>query len=712
MARQTSFRVLAGFAVLAALVGFLAAGGHRYLGFDTLKAQQAALAARHAAHPWATAAAFFAAYVAYTGLSLPGAALLTLLAGAVFGLLGGTVLVSFASAIGATAAFLLARFVLRDWVQERFGPRLAAINRGVARDGAFYLFLLRLTPAVPFFLINVAMGLTPMRARTFYWVSQVGMLAGTLVYVNAGTQLARLASPRDILSWSLAGALLLLGLFPLAAKKAGDALRARRVYARWRKPRRFERNVVVIGAGAAGLVAAYIAAALRARVTLVERARMGGDCLYTGCVPSKALLRAARLAADMRQAGEYGLRDASPSIDFAAVMERVQRVVRAVEPHDSPERYASLGVECVHGEAKITSPWTVQVDGGRTISTRSIVIAAGARPIVPPLPGLERIDVLTSENVWDLRERPDPLLVLGGGPVGCELAQAFARLGSRVIQVEMQPRLLPREDPDVSALLASRFAAEGIDVRTGYRALRVEAGRVLVCQAEGGEVQLPFDRLLCALGRVPNTAGYGLEALGIPVSAARTVETNEYLQTVYPNIYACGDVAGPWQFTHTASHQAWYAAVNALFAPLRRLRLDDSVIPWATFTDPEVARVGLNEADAAARGVRYEATVYRLEELDRAIAEGATQGFVKVLTAPGSDRVLGAAIVGERAGDLVVEFILAMKHGLGLNQLLGTIHVYPTFAEGAKQAAGAWRRAHAPARALQLLERWHAWRRG
>jgi pyruvate/2-oxoglutarate dehydrogenase complex dihydrolipoamide dehydrogenase (E3) component/uncharacterized membrane protein YdjX (TVP38/TMEM64 family) len=698
--------------VLGVLVAFVAAGGHRYLSFETLKGQQAALQARYAAHPWQAAAGFFALYVAFTGLSIPGAALLTLAAGAVFGLAWGTLLVSFASAIGATLAFLLARFVLREWVQERFGERLAALNRGVARDGAFYLFLLRLTPAVPFFLINLAMGLTPMRARTFYWVSQLGMLAGTVVYVNAGTQLASLAAPQDIVSWRLVGALLLLGVFPLAAKKAAELLRARRVYARWSRPKRFERNLVVIGAGSAGLVAAYIAAALRARVTLIEKARMGGDCLYTGCVPSKALIRSARLAAEIRNARELGLRAARPEVDFAAVMERVQRVVRAIEPHDSPERYGALGVECLQGEARITSPWTVQVDGQRVLTARAIVIAAGARPIVPPLPGLERIEVLTSDNVWELRELPERLLVLGGGPVGCELAQAFARLGSQVTLVEMQERLLSREDPEVSALIAGRFAEEGVDVRTAHRALRVDAGRVLVCEAAGAQVALPFDRLLCALGRVANTAGYGLEELGIPVTPARTVEANEFLQTVYPNIYACGDVAGPWQFTHTASHQAWYAAINALFAPLRRLRVDDRVIPWATFTDPEVARVGLNESDAAARGVRHETTLYRLDELDRAVAEDAARGFVKVLTAPGSDRVLGATIVAERAGELIVEFVSAMKHRIGLNRILGTIHIYPTLAEANKYAAGVWRRAHAPQRLLAALERFHAWRRG
>jgi pyruvate/2-oxoglutarate dehydrogenase complex dihydrolipoamide dehydrogenase (E3) component/uncharacterized membrane protein YdjX (TVP38/TMEM64 family) len=709
MARRTFSRLLIAAALVAALAGFFAVGGPRYLSFDSLKAQQASLQALYGAHPWRAALGFFALYVAYTGLSLPGAALLTLVAGAVFGLAWGTLIVSFASSLGATVAFLAARFVLRDWVRRRFGERLAAIDRGVAREGALYLFVLRLTPAVPFFLINLAMGLTPMRAATFYGVSQLGMLAGTLVYVNAGTQLASLASPRDVLSWPLAGALLLLGVFPLVAKRLADAVRARRVYARWPRPRRFERNLVVIGAGSAGLVAAYIAAALRARVTLIEKERMGGDCLNTGCVPSKALIRAARLAADIRRAPEFGLR-AHAEVDFAAVMERVARVVQAIAPHDSVERYSALGVECLHGEGKITSPWTVQV-GGRTLTTRAIVVAAGARPAIPPIPGIEGVDLLTSDNVWQLRELPRRLVVLGGGPIGCELAQAFARLGSQVTQVEMGERLLAREDPEASALLARRFAAEGIDVRTGHRALRVEARR-LICAAAGGEVEIAFDRLLCAVGRTANTAGYGLETLGVPVTPGRTLEANEFLQTVYPNIYACGDVAGPWQFTHTASHQAWYAAVNALFAPWRRLRVDASVIPWTTFTEPEVARVGLNESEAAARGVAYEATVYGIEYLDRAIADGAAEGLVKVMTAKGSDRVLGATIVGERAGELIAEFVTAMKHGIGLKKILATIHVYPTFAEANKYAAGAWRRAHVPGRALAVLERFHAWRRG
>ena len=697
--------------VVVAIAAFFASGAHRYFTFEQIKLEQARLAARFRADPAATVAVFFALYVGVAALALPGAALLTLAAGAIFGFFWGVVIVSFASSIGATLSLLLSRFVLRDWVRQRYAARLQAVDRGIEKEGAFYLFTLRLIPAAPFFVVNVLMGLTGLRTWTFYWVSQLGMLAGTLVYVNAGTQLGAIDSPRGILSPGLIGAFVVLGFFPLIAKRLVEFIRARRVYRRWKKPRSFDRNLVVIGAGSAGLVAAYIAAAVKAKVTLVERDRMGGDCLNTGCVPSKALLKSARVVAEMRRAAEYGLRVPRVEFDFAEVMERVQRVVSEVAPHDSVERYTGLGVECIRGEAKITSPWTVQIDGGRTLTTRAIVIAAGARPLVPPIPGIESVRVLTSDTVWELRELPPRLLVLGGGPIGCELAQAFARFGSRVTQVEMLPRLLAREDPEVSDMVRKAFDAEGIDVRTGHRALRVDPGRTLVCEHEGREVRLQFDALLCALGRTPNTAGYGLEELGIPVTKARTVETNEYLQTLYPNIYACGDVAGPYQFTHTASHQAWYAAVNALFSPLRRFRADYSVIPWATFTEPEVARVGLNESEAKEKAIAYEATVYGIDDLDRAIADGAARGMVKVLTAPGSDRILGATIVGEHAGELIIEFITAMKHGIGLNKILGTIHIYPTLVEANKYAAGAWKRTHAPRRVLAYLERFHTWMR-
>ena len=706
-------------AMLVALVAaFFAAGGHRYLTFESIKAQQAAIEAYHQAHPWRTASGYFLVYVAVTGLSLPGAAIMTLAGGAVFGLLWGTVIVSFASSIGATLAFLASRFLLRDWVQSRFGHNLRALNEGVTKEGAFYLFTLRLIPVVPFFAINLAMGLTPMRAWTFYWMSQVGMLAGTIVYVNAGTQLAAIESPSGILSPALIGAFLLLGFFPLIAKRIVDMVKARRVYAKWARPVRFDRNLVVIGAGSAGLVSAYIAAAVKAKVTLVEKHRMGGDCLNTGCVPSKALIRTTRLLAQIRRAPEFGIKSAHAEFDFADVMERVRRVVKTVEPHDSVERYTKLGVECLHGEARIASPWSVEVKtaaGMQTLTTRAIVIAAGGRPFVPPIPGIEDTGYLTSDTVWDLRELPPRLVVLGGGPIGSELAQCFARLGSRVTQVEMLARILIREDPEISQLVADRFQAEGIAVLTGHKAksFGVENGeKVLIAEHDGKDVRIPFDQLLVAVGRVANTQGYGLEELGIPVTKARTVETDEYLRTIYPNITACGDVAGPYQFTHTAAHQAWYAAVNALFGGLKKFRADYSVIPWATFTDPEVARVGLNETEAKEKNVPYEVTTYGLDDLDRAIADEEAHGVVKVLTVPGKDRILGVTIVGEHAGDLIVEYIAAMRHGIGLNKILGTVHIYPTFAEANKYAAGAWKRAHAPEKLLKWVEKYHSWMRG
>jgi pyruvate/2-oxoglutarate dehydrogenase complex dihydrolipoamide dehydrogenase (E3) component/uncharacterized membrane protein YdjX (TVP38/TMEM64 family) len=700
-------------AIVAAVAAFFLLDLGRYFSLDFFRAQQAAIDGYYRAHPLQTAAIYFTVYVIVTGLSLPGAAVMTLAGGAIFGLLWGTVIVSFASTLGATFAFLASRFLLHDWVQARFGDKLKPINDGVAREGAFYLFALRLVPAFPFVAINLVMGLTPIRTWTYLWVSQVGMLAGTIAYVYAGTQLSEFR-----LSFGLVAAFTLLGLFPLIAKKALDAIKARRVYARWTKPAKFDRNLVVIGAGSAGLVSAYIAAAVKAKVTLIEKHRMGGDCLNTGCVPSKALIRTTKLLAQIRRAKEFGIRSAHAEFDFADVMERVRRVVRTIEPHDSVERYTKLGVECLQGEAKITSPWSVEVKtaaGTQTLTTRAIVIAAGGRPFVPPIPGIENTGYLTSDTIWDLRALPQRLVVLGGGPIGSELAQCFARLGSKVTQVEMLPRILIREDPEISQLVAEQFAADGIAVLTGHKAksFRVENGeKVLIAEHDGRDVRIAFDQLLVAVGRVANTQGYGLEELGIPVTKTRTVETDEYLRTIYPNITACGDVAGPYQFTHTAAHQAWYAAVNALFGGLKKFRADYSVIPWATFTDPEVARVGLNETEAKEKNISYETTRYGIDDLDRAIADEAAHGVVKVLTVPGQDKVLGVTIAGEHAGDLIVEYISAMRHGIGLNKILGTIHIYPTFAEANKYAAGAWKRNHAPQGLLQWVERYHAWRRG
>ena len=711
-------RLLLALGVLLLLGAYFVFDLGRYVSLDFFRAEQQAIMAWRAAEPVLAALLFLLIYIAATALSLPGAAILTLVAGAVFGLAWGTLLVSIASTIGATLAFLMARFLMRDWVQARFGEKIRTINERVEKEGAFYLFTLRLVPVFPFFVINLAMGLTPIRTWTFFWVSQLGMLAGTLVYVNAGTQLAQIDSLQGILSPGLLASFALLGLFPLVAKQMINLMKKRRVYKGWQRPKSYDRNLVVIGAGSAGLVTSYIAAALQAKVTLIEKHRMGGDCLNTGCVPSKALIRSAKLMSHINRAKEFGIKAVKADFDFADVMERVHRVIKQVEPHDSVERYESLGVEVIEGSARITSPWSVDIEtaeGRQTLTTRNIVIATGARPRVPEIPGIDEVGYLTSDTVWSLREQPKRLLVLGGGPIGSELTQAFARLGSQVTQVESSPRLLSREDPDVSALVAKRFREEGVDLRLSHRAVRFElenGQKWLIALNKETEqaVRIPFDQVLVAIGRGANLQGFGLQELGIP--AERTIETNEFLQTLYPNIYAAGDVAGPYQFTHTAAHQAWYAAVNALFDPIRKFRADYSVIPWSTFVDPEVARVGLNENDAKAQGIPYEVTTYGIDDLDRAIADEEAHGMIKVLTVPGKDKILGVTIVGEHAGDLLAEYVLAMRHNIGLNKVLGTIHVYPTMAEANKYVAGNWKRAHAPQRVLAWVERFHAWRRG
>jgi pyruvate/2-oxoglutarate dehydrogenase complex dihydrolipoamide dehydrogenase (E3) component/uncharacterized membrane protein YdjX (TVP38/TMEM64 family) len=689
----------------------------QYLNLQTLKEQQAAIQSFQTNNPLLSVAGYFVLYVVATALSFPGATLLTLAGGAVFGLLWGTVIVSFASTIGATLAFLMSRYLLRDWVSQRFGQRLAAIDDGVRREGGFYLFTLRLVPAFPFFLVNLLLGLTAMKTWTYFWVSQLGMLAGTVVYVNAGTQLAKLDSLSGILSPSLLGSFVLLGIFPLIARKLVEIVRTNKVFANWQKPARFDRNLVVIGGGSAGLVTSYIASAVKAKVTLVEKHKLGGDCLNTGCVPSKALIRSARFLSHVARSQEFGIASANAQFEFADVMARVQAVIKTVEPHDSAERYTGLGVDVVQGCARIVSPWEVDItreDGStQRLATRSIVIATGARPFVPPIPGIEEVGYLTSDNVWNLRDLPKRLVVLGGGPIGSELTQAFARLGAKVTQVEMAPRIMIREDPEVSELVTQRFRAEGIDVLLNHRARQfiVDSGeKILIAEHEGQDVRIPFDAVLVAVGRAANLKGFGLEELGVPTG--RTVETNEFLQTNYPNIYAAGDVAGPFQFTHTAAHQAWYAAVNALFDPFKKFKADYSVIPWATFVEPEVARVGLNELEAKEKGIPYEVTTYGIDDLDRAIADSEAHGFLKVLTVPGKDKILGVTIVGEHAGDLIAEYVLAMKQGIGLNKILGTIHIYPTLAEANKYVAGNWKKAHAPQKLLAWVERFHAWRRG
>ncbi|WP_459874471.1 FAD-dependent oxidoreductase [Halomonas shantousis] len=702
----------AGIVLLVAV--YVVSGAPEVLTLDRLQAEQSRLQAWLADEPAWGAGGFFLIYVIAAALSLPGVVLLTLLAGALFGLVWGVLLVSFASTLGATLAFLLSRWLLRGVVERRFRRQLDYVNRGMAREGAFYLFSLRLIPLFPFFVINLVMGLTRMRVGTFYWVSQLGMLPGTLVYVNAGRELGQLESLGDILSPSLIISFALLGLFPLLSRRIVRSLRRRRAARRYSRPSRFDYDIVVIGAGSAGLVASYIAAALRARVALVERASMGGECLNTGCVPSKALLRAARAANDVRDAARFGVHAQAPCVDFAAVMDHVRESIRRVAPHDSRERYESLGVEVFEGQAFLQTPWRVSV-GERALSTRQIIIATGGRPRIPELPGLENVEFLTSENVWQLESLPKRLVILGAGNIGCELGQAFVRLGSEVTLVSHSAQILPRESEDVADVLRQRLEAEGATLRLGWRATRVETderhGHALLIERDGEEMALGFDRLLIAVGRVANVSGLGLEALGIPLRDDGTLEVDETLRSLQPNIWACGDVAGPYQLTHAGSHQAWHAAVNALFGAFKTFKVDYRTLPMVTYTQPEVARVGLSEREAQRQGIAFETTRFEFAELDRAIAEGATEGFVKVLTVPGKGRILGATLVGEHAGELLTPFLLAMRHGLGLNKLLGTLYPYPTLSESSRAVAGLWRQRHKPERILAWLARYFAWRR-
>ena len=685
----------------------------QYVSLDELRQRRDQLLTFTEQHFWGMLAAYMAVYILMAALSLPGAAILTLAGGALFGLVAGSIAVSFASSIGATLVFLAARFLFRDSIQKKFKKRLRAINAGVEKDGAFYLLALRLVPVFPFWVINLVMALTPIRTWTYYWVSQVGMLPATIVYVNAGTQLGQIESTGDILSPGLIGAFALLGLLPLILRLVLRILNNRKVYAGHQKPKSFDYNVIVLGAGSAGLVAAYIGATIKAKVALIEKNKMGGDCLNTGCVPSKALLRTARLVQQARESERFGIRSMSADFSLADIMQRVRDVIRKIEPHDSPERYRGMGVDVIEGEGRLVSPWAVAVNG-KTKTARSIILATGAEPLVPPIDGLPEIDYLTSDSVWELNELPERLAVLGGGPIGAELAQAFARLGAKVTVIEMADRLLPREDPDASDQLMQRLEREGLRLATSHKARRFEAigdsGRV-ICEHDGEDVTIEFDRLLVALGRKARTRGFGLEELGVRVSDRGTIETDPFLRTNFPNILVCGDVAGPYQFTHVAAHQAWFASVNALLAPFWSFRADYRVIPWATFTEPEVARVGMSETEAREQDIDYDVTRYGIDDLDRAIADSADSGFVKVLTEPGKDRILGATIVGAHAGELIAELILAMKHGLGLNKVLGTIHIYPTMTEANKFAAGEWKKARKPEAVLRLAKRFFAWRR-
>jgi len=685
-------------------------GATQFLTLEFLKSNIDSLKQQIQVQPLLFILGFFGVYVLSTAVSLPGATILTLAAGALFGLAKGFVIVSFASTFGATLAMLISRFFLRNWVQSKFADKLKVINEGIEKEGAFYLFTLRLAPLFPFFLVNLAMGLTHIRLLTYFFVSQLGMILGTLVYVNAGVELSKIESLSGILTPKLFMAFTLLGILPIISKKIINSFKARKVYKRFKKPSKFDYDMIAIGGGAAGLVTSYISATVKAKVALIEKHQMGGDCLNTGCVPSKAIIKSASIAHLQQSASQYGFEKITTDFEFKKIMNRVHNVIKKIEPHDSRARYTSLGVDCIEGEAKILSPWEVQVNG-KILTTRNITIATGASPFVPPLKGIEQINYRTSENLWQMETLPKRFVVLGGGPIGLEMAQSFARLGSQVTVVEMSPRIMIREDEDVSKLITQTLEHEGVSIRTSTKAIGFE-GHSLIVETSTGSEKIEFDEILIAIGRRPRTKGFGLEELNIPLRKNGTIETNDYLQTIYPNIFACGDVTGPYQLTHMAGHQAWYCAVNGLFGFLKKFKVDYSAVPWSTYTDPQVATVGLTESAAKEKGIAYELTKYGIDDLDRAIADSSDHGFIKVLTKPETDQILGATIVGVQAGDLISEFTLAVKWKLGLNKILSTIHPYPTMAESLKYTAGVWKQNHKPDWVMPWLTRFHAWRRG
>ena len=679
---------------------------------SALKEKQAQLQDIVTNFPLYSAGIFFLSYVIFAGLSLPGVIVFTLAAGALFGLLQGVILVSFASTIGAFLAFLVARFLLHDKFQEKFSNRLVTVNEKVKREGAYYLFFLRLVPIFPFFLINILMALTPIRASLFYWVSQAGMLPATILYVNAGAQIAKISSAKDIISPPMLFAFVLLGIFPFIAKWFVSLLKSKMAYKNFKKPRHFDYNTIVLGGGSAGLVAAYTTSTLQGKAMLIEREQMGGDCLNTGCVPSKSIIRSAKFIADIKRAQSFGVAKSNYEFDFKNIIQRVHQKIATIAPKDSVQRYSELGVDCEQGSATIISPWQIKLNE-KTFSTKNIIIATGATPHIPELSGLEQVPYFTTDSIWSLEQLPKHLLIIGAGPIGCELGQAFARLGARVTIVQRRSRILPNEDEAAAELIEQALTLDKVTLCTNFCTQKVSSENgsiVLEGTHEGVPVKISSSHLLVATGRQANLLG--LDALDLETDKHNRLLVNQTLQTRFPNIFACGDVTSSMQYTHAASHQAWYAAFNALFRPLKMFKCSLENIPRAIFTDPEIASIGITEQQAITRNIEHQVITFPMDDIDRAITDNATEGFIKVITAGNSDKILGVCIVGEHASELITEFVLAKTNNLGLNKVLKTVHIYPTRSEINRMVAGKWRREQISPRTISLLSKFQRWRLG
>ena len=680
---------------------------YQYVTLEELKSHQVTLSEFYKNNPVVSMTAYMAIYIVVTAISFPGAAVMTLAGGAIFGLIPGIIAASFASTIGGTLAFLATRFLFRDYVQHRFANKLKIINKEIEKDGALYLLSLRLLPVLPYFLLNLLMALTPIKTGIFYIITQAGMLPTTIVYIVAGTQLATIETADDIVSFNVLASFGLLAVFPWITKGFITILRRRKITRKFRKPERFEYNLVIIGGGAAGLAASHVGAAYGAKVALIEKEKMGGNCLNTLCVPSKSLIKSAKVAHYAKNAAKFGFKETDIDFDFAGVMERVHSIIRQLAPNNSAEHCTELGVDCYHGRAMVSSPWEVKVDT-KVLTTKALVIATGSTPIIPDIPGSDRIRILTSDTIWHHKRLPEKLVILGGGPTGCELAQVFGRIGSRMTLVERGERILPDEDTDISELVRVRLETEGIRILTECRtdSIIIEDGKkYLTCTRKQERIHIEFTEILAAIGRRAQAFGFGLEDIGVTFHEDGTVETDQYLGTRVFNVFGAGNVTNPCQSKQVSTYQAAVAATNAMFVGFKRTMADYRVIPWTIFTDPEVARVGLNEKEARKKGIEYEITIFDMADLDRAHTESETSGVIKILTHPGKDMIIGVTIVSTHAGEMIAEFVLAMKHGLGLKKIFKTVHAYPTFAEAAGLAAGKWKKAHTPPGIFRFLSR-------
>lgn len=712
-------RIVIGLAVIAWLFAYFTFDLGQYFTLAYFRSQHAAIHAQYAEQPWYAALVFIVIYIPVAATSLPGGALMTLAAGAFFGALWGTVVISIASTIAATITFLGSRFWFRDLIQNKFSDSLRLINSGIERDGALYLFLIRLTPLFPFFVVNVVMGLTPIPTLTFIWVSQIGMIPVTAILVNAGTEVAALDDLSGLLSPGLVASLIFCGVLPLLGRKLAAYLRSRRLLRRYAKPKQFDCNLICLGGSKAAIVAANAAASMKAKVMLIAPPTKPDGALVSGDALSKELVRCAQFLFETHRAHQRGIRSVRTSCDLADLVAEVQRRI-ADQQRYAAEWCSKHGITCISGEPMIVSPYAVKVRD-RTLTTRSIVIATGSRMSIPIIAGIEKTNYYTADTLLALRVPPRRLLVVGGGSSGCELAQLFARLGSQVTLIETQQRLLASEDADVSELLLCQFQREGIDVRLGCLAQEftvTEDRKALLYSRTGGAQRTPerveFDELIVACGRIADTHDIGLEALGISVGDDGTVDVDEHLQTVYPNIYACGDVAAPFRFSHGAMSEASYAAFNALFR-LKRYKVNYSLMPWSALTDPEIARIGINEQEAATRAITHETAQYSYDESpDRLTATHEGEGLIKALTVPGKDKILGVTIVGPNASQLIAEFALAMAHGIGLSKMRATRHPYTGMGGVQRQATvpGWAMSGQEPIWLSRTLERFHTWQRG